>query len=339
MPDTPSNKGFLPDFCRIRMVFAWVITAELLAIVLTLASVPDDFWIGLSLRSMYIQWVALSYAAVLCLLRPFLNRLSHRVAGFSAWLLGLAVTLVVFFSARLALGEASGLAAHALLYHLAISAIMFAIVLRYLYEMFRQHERDLAEARARAQALQARIRPHFLFNSMNTIAGLTQIDADLATEVVHDLSDLFRASLSDNRQLSTLQQEFELAEGYLRIEAQRLGERLRVAWDLQELPMQALLPPLLLQPLLENAIYHGIEPSIQGGDIEVSGRFRKGVINLAISNTLPDQAAQRQGNRMAQENVRQRLQATFEEQADLRIGQVDGRYQVRVFFPLREEQP
>ena len=337
MQAAPNNNAFLPNFCAIRMVFAWVVTAELLAIVLTLAVTPDDFWATLSLRSLYVQWIALTTAALLCISRNGLNRLGHGGAGIAAWLLTLAVTALVFVLSRSLLGQTGSIDWSPLLNHLVIAAIVSAVALRYLYELHRQHQRKLAEAGARAQALQARIRPHFLFNSMNTIASLTRSDAALAEQVVQDLSDLFRASLADSGRGSTLQRELELAEGYLRIEAQRLGERLRVSWDLQDdLPLGAPMPALLLQPLLENAVYHGIEPVLEGGSIEIAGRFRRGLVNISISNNLPQEQSQREGNRMAQQNVRERLRAAFPERGDLHIGKVEDRYQVRLVFPYRE---
>jgi len=331
-------RAFLPNFCAIRMVFGVVVSAELLAIVLTLGAFPPMqlFWQELSLRSLYIQWVALSVCALYCLLRVPLRRLTHAQAGIVAWLLILGVTATVFGIAR-ALGLPTGAPTlAALLNHLTIAAIVGAVLLRYLYEQHRERQRELAESSARLQALQARIRPHFLFNSMNTIASLTRVDADLAEQVVQDLSDLFRATLTNVDQSSTLQREFELARGYLRIEAQRLGDRLQVEWDLHDLPGDARLPTLLLQPLLENAVYHGIEPAADGGTITVTGRFRDGVVNLAIRNTLPAASASRQrpGNQMAQRNVRERLDATFGAEAGMVVGRVDGCYQVRLHFPV-----
>jgi two-component system sensor histidine kinase AlgZ len=337
MSAATEKHGFLPNFCDIRLVFAWVLTAELLALVLTLAVGVSDFWQHLSLRSLYLQWVGLMLAGLLCLLGPRFNRLGHRAAGVLAWLLALLVTSGVhLFSQRLMQGtwrpDWGVLAAH-----LGIAAILGAVVLRYLYELHCHQARELAEARARAQALQARIRPHFLFNSMNTVASLTHQDADLAESVIHDLSDLFRASLADADQPTTLAQELALARGYLRIEQQRLGDRLRVCWDLADLPEQARVPPLFIQPLLENAVYHGIEPAVAGGEIVIAGRFRKGLVNLSISNPLPPRSGSgRQGNRMAQQNVAERLQAFFGESAGMRIGEVEGRYQVRVYFPASE---
>ena len=332
------TRAFLPNFCAIRMVFGVVISAELLAIVLTLGAFPplELFWSELSLRSLYIQWVALSVCALYCLLRAPLGRLSHAWAGSVAWALILLVTALVFGVARwlnLPTGEPVWTA---LMSHLAIAGIVGAVLLRYLYEQHRERQRELAESSAKLQALQARIRPHFLFNSMNTIASLTRVDAELAEQVVEDLSDLFRATLADVGKVSTLQREFELARGYLRIEAHRLGERLQVEWDVQGLPDDAHLPALLLQPLLENAVYHGIETATAGGRISISGRFRDGVVNLAVRNTLPEITATnpRPGNQMAQQNVRQRLDATFGDQAGMVVGRVDGCYQVRLFFPV-----
>lgn len=335
MSELPS-RAFLPNFCAIRMVFAVVVSAELLAIVLTLAAFvpPAQFWTELSLRSLYIQWVALSVAALYCTLRLPLGRLSHAWAGVLAWLVVLAVTAAVLLCAEL-LGLRGGrVLVHEMASHLAIAGIVGAVLLRYLYEQHRERQRELAESQARLQALQARIRPHFLFNSMNTIASLTRVDAALAEQVVEDLSDLFRATLSAADSPSTLGRELQLAEGYLRIEAQRLGARLRVQWDVDELPREARLPSLLLQPLLENAVYHGIEPATDGGEVVISGRYRSGVVSIAVRNTLPDASVEpRSGNRMAQRNVRERLDAAFGDAAGMVVGQVDGRYQVRIHFP------
>ena len=337
MTDSPP-RAFLPNFCAIRMVFAVVVSAELLAIVLTLGAFPpaDQFWTELSLRSLYTQWITLSVAALYCGLRVPLSRLSHARAGILAWLLILLVTAGVFAAAHLLELRAGRQVMPALGQHLAIAGIVGAMLLRYLYEQHRERQRELAESQARLQALQARIRPHFLFNSMNTIASLTRVDPDLAEQVVEDLSDLFRATLSDAQTLSTLAREIELAEVYLRIEQQRLGDRLRVVWDLQNVPRDVQLPALLLQPLLENAVYHGVESATDGGEIVVSGRFRDGLLSLAVRNTLPEAATttRRRGNRMAQQNVRERLDAAFGDAAGMVVGRVDGCYQVRLHFPV-----
>lgn len=327
--------SYLPNFCSIRMVFGVVISAELLAVVLTLASIDSfhDFSGELSLRSLYIQWIALVGSAALCLLRPWTTRLASGLLGFIAWLLLMLITLLISLLSIwvLDLPDAAGF----LLKSLVISAIVCAVLMHYLSVQYRWRIQMEAESKAHLQALQSRIRPHFLFNSMNTIASLTRSDPALAEEVVYDLSDLFRASLSNAQRMSTLGEELELCRGYLRIEGQRLGDRLRVKWDLDVLPEEAQLPALILQPLFENAIYHGIEPATEPGLIQVTGRYRRKRVNISIRNTQPlkPEGSSRPGNRMALDNIRQRLRGFFDEEASLSVSEVDGEHQVRVVFP------
>ncbi|MCP3870625.1 MAG: sensor histidine kinase [Gammaproteobacteria bacterium] len=337
-PD-PRKETFLPSFCTIPMVFAVVITAELLAIVLTLGAVSslDSFLTELSLLSLYIQWIALSGGGALCLTRPWLKTMNHAWAGTLAWLLLLLVTLIVALGTSILPDSIVDQADtfEFVLKSLGISAIVSALTLHYLYLQFLWRQQVQAESEARFQALQSRIRPHFLFNSMNTIASLTRSDPELAEEVVQDLSDLFRASLSDAGRMSTLEDELELARGYLRIESLRMGNHLNIVWDLEPLPEEAHMPTLVLQPLLENAVNHGIEPASNPGTIRITGRYRQNRVNLSILNTLPPHGhgSRRKGNRMALANIEQRLQGFFGEQGSLSIGQVDGKHQVRVVFP------
>jgi len=330
-----AQRAFLPNFCAIRMVFAVVVSAELLAIVLTLGAFPaaDMFWDELSRRSLYVQWVALSVSALYCGLRLPLGRLSHAHAGIIAWCMILLVTLGVFMAAQWLNLRGESPVMPALAQHLAIAGIVGAVLLRYLYEQHRERQRELAESQARLQALQARIRPHFLFNSMNTIASLTRVDADLAEQVVHDLSDLFRATLSDADRASTLEREFDLARGYLRIEGQRLGQRLRVEWDVEELPLDVRLPALLLQPLLENAVYHGIEPSAQPGTISIDIQRKSERLEIILSNPVPKMTRTQTGNKMALANIEERLQLHFDAEATLTTKSEDGRFEVRIVLP------
>jgi two-component system sensor histidine kinase AlgZ len=259
------------------------------------------------------------------------------MSGLLAWSLVVGLTILFSELSVHILGFHQSGQDHAffLLKNVSISAIVAALVLRYLYLHFLWRRQMLAESEARLQSLQSRIKPHFLFNSMNTIASLIRSKPDIAEETIHDLSDLFRASLSDVRNLSTLKDELELARGYLRIEAQRLGERLEVKWDLDELPLDAKMPALILQPLLENAINHGIEPSSEAGKIEIVGRYRRYKVNISIRNSQPHASKKKHtdGNRMALDNIRQRLEGLYQEQAGLSNSEVEGDYQVRLFFP------
>ena len=335
---------FLPSFCDVRMVFAVVVIAQLLAFIITLVSpgVMQNGWGNLGLISLFMQWIALTSAALLCVCRPVLARMGNRLAALISYLLVLLVTAVVselafwLMLASTVFPEIS-VDQHAtfLLRNLVISTVIAAIVLRYLYVQFQWRQQLKAEARARIQALQARIRPHFLFNSMNTIAALTRSAPETAETAIEDLSDLFRASLNTSQQQATLAEELTLARRYLGIEALRLCERLAVQWNMDGVPLTTMLPPLILQPLLENAIYHGIERLPEGGTIQVDGHSRDGCVTIAISNPVESGAAgdQPAGHRIAQENIRQRLQIIFGDRASLVSSLTAGKYKVVMHFP------
>ncbi len=333
--------SFLPNFCAIRSVFAVVVTGELLAILLSLAAIDDlrEFIKTLSLVSLMVQWIGLVTAGLLCLLRKPMLRLNNQLVGLSAFLLLLGMTALVclitgWLDLRLGLDLFTpdrGL----LLRALGIGAIVGVAVLHYLYLQYLWQRQMEAENSARLQALHSRIRPHFLFNSMNTIASLTRSDPKLAERVVEDLADLFRVSLGDAAKPSTLANELALARQYLSIEQVRLGDRLRVEWELEELPESVMMPPMILQPLLENAVYHGVEPAAEGGTIVITGCYRRRRINLSIRNSLPPdgEGSHRQGNQLAMENIRARLAGVFEMEASLTASHVDGEHQVRLVFP------
>ena len=341
----PDEQFFLPSFCDVRIVFGVVVMTELLAFVLVLASpgLLHDPWNGLGLISLFMQWIALTSAAVLCLARPMLYRLGNSGAALASYLLVLLVTAAVtemafrlLVSSSLVIPIDPGEHAAFLLRSLTMSTVIAAVILRYLYVQHQWRQQVLAEARARVQALQARIRPHFLFNSMNTIAALTRSQPEVAERAIEDLSDLFRASLGQADDRTTLGDELELARRYLHIEALRLGDRLSVTWNMDGLPLDVKVVPLMLQPLLENAIYHGIEPLPAGGAIRVAGRLTDGKVEIEISNPVPADrsCAPHQGSQLAQENIRQRLQLAFGDTARLETGQKDGSYRVLLRYPL-----
>ncbi|WJW75591.1 histidine kinase [Thiohalobacter sp. IOR34] len=341
-PQERAASFFLPSFCGIRMVFAVVVVAELLAFVLVLAGrAPGPrLWSDLGLVSLFVQWVALSSAALLCLLRPWLARLSNLAAGLLAYLLLLATTAVLSEAAYRLLAPLGGSPQldHPgfVLRNLAISAIISALLLRYFYVRHQWQAQVQAEARARIAALAARIRPHFLFNSLNTIASLTSTRPQLAEELVQDLADLFRVTMQDVGARISLAEEIDIARRYLHIESQRLGERLQVEWMTKNLPLTAEVPPLILQPLLENAVYHGIEPVAGGGSIQVLLTYNRGVLRLEVRNPLVEGELERhrEGNRMALANIQERLRLAFGASARLETEQRNGEYRVRLLFPL-----
>lgn len=344
----PGDALFLPDFCNIRLVFGVVVIAELLAFILVLSDAGRaEFWNRLGLVSLFIQWVALTSAALLCGLRRWLSRLDNRAAAVIAYLLLLLVTAVLSELAfRLLmrqglLAELAGLGhGEFLLRNLAIGAIIHALVLRYLFVQHQWRHQVEAEALARLQALRARIRPHFLFNSLNTIAALTRSQPAVAEEAVQDLADLFRATLGDARDRVSLSEEIAITRQYVQLERLRLGDRLDVDWEFIDLPGDAMMPSLILQPLVENAIYHGIEPLAEGGVIRVWARGDRSQVVIRVSNPTPPPGdrGRQGGNRIAQDNIRQRLALAYGDLARLTADQRDGRYEVELRFPLEVAQ-
>ena len=341
--------SFLPDFCGARIVFVVILLAELLAIVLTLAqplNTPDRLY-ELAMYSLFIQWVALTCVASLCVSRRFLNSLGDYWAATWSYVIALLITLVIselswwliaYLPADVDLYSKSH--THYLIRCMSISTIVSALALRYFYVQHQWRRRVELEAEARFQALQSRIRPHFLFNCMNTIASLTRRKPALAEESIEDLADLFRASLQDIHHISTLADEISLCKRYLRIEKHRLGERLLVNWTIDSLPMTLKIPSLSLQPLLENAIYHGIEPIAEGGAIEIEAQVKDGQYILTIENPVPDSqsaSTHHEGNRLAQDNIRQRLSAFFGPAAKLEVTPNKDRYRVTIILPADNE--
>lgn len=339
----PTTEFFLPDFCGLRSVFSVVVLAELFAFILTLAAYPysSDPWGDLTLTSLFMQWAGLMSAAILCLSRGLLSRQSNLGAGIVAYLLVLATITLLGEAAFYLLSNTPTpifTADHAvfLLRNLAISAIVTALALRYFYVTHQWKQRTRAEADARLQALQARIRPHFLFNSINTITSLIHTQPDAAEEALLDLSDLFRASLGKEQRHIPFHEEEALTRRYLHMESLRLGDRLKLEWDTSAIPPDALLPPLILQPLVENAVYHGIEPSPAGGTVALQGRVEGKHLVLKLSNPLPaSDTPRRQGNRMALENIRERLAAHYGGKATLSLEHVDDHFSVTLSLPLQ----
>jgi two-component system, LytTR family, sensor histidine kinase AlgZ len=334
---------FLPSFCDVRLVFAVVVITELLAFVLALVSpgILDNPWENLGLLSLFMQWIALTSAAVLCGTRAWLARLGNTAAGIISYLLVLLVTAAVSEMAFWLLVNSNAFTAidsdqhlQFLLRSLTISTVVAAIVLRYLFIQHQWRRQLQAETRSRIQALQARIRPHFLFNSMNTIAALIRSQPDAAEEAIEDLADLFRASLNSSHERATLAEELDLAERYLNIEALRLGDRLRVEWNMDGVPPDTRVPPLVMQPLLENAIYHGIEPLPDGGLIRVTGSVERGMVDITITNPVSSRdPGEHAGNRMAQDNIHQRLRLAYGARAGLDAAREGDTYRVSMRFP------
>ena len=335
---------FLPDFCNIRTIFVVVLIGELLAILLTLAGNTNLFanFGYLGLISFFILWIGLVSCAILCWTRPLLLKLTQTQAGFTAFLTILIITALFSYLALYLMQHDIETAYFDTISHngfvfgnLTISAMVSALMLRYFYIQYNWKCQIRAEAEARVQALQSRIRPHFLFNSMNIIASLTRSNPELAERTVEDLSDLFRASMSGNQNHTSWQKELKLSQQYLRIEQLRLDDRLFIDWQVEAIPADALLPALTLQPLLENAVYHGIEPLPEGGTVRIRANRAGDQLSLLIENPVP-QATEKfkhSGNQIAQENVRQRLSLFFHGEGRLKSKMFNDNYNVTLTFP------
>ncbi len=204
------------------------------------------------------------------------------------------------------------------------------------YLDLRQRAYSPALAEARLMALTARIRPHFLFNSLNAVLGVIRSDPRRAEAALEELSDLFRVLMAENRELVTLEQEFALCRQYLELERLRLGERLQAAWDVSACPQDAQVPPLMLQPLLENAVYHGIEPSAQPAAVTIRATREGEEIRIELSNPYHGENAHHAGNRMALDNIRERLMLFYDVEARLETEAKDGVFRVAIRLPYRK---
>jgi len=336
------TSGFLPDFCTNQVAFALILLAELFALVLALHEIdkPGEFWTQLAFISLFVQWVVLGVAAALCLCKHWLGRLGSTAATFAV--LGLTLLITLLFSivgwwwleSRPALFEDLGPLILPLTRNLAIAGIVTLIALRYFYVQHHWKRNVEAEARARLQALQARIHPHFLFNALNTIASLIHGRPDQAEQAVLDLADMLRSALAYQERI-TLKAELELTRRYLAIESLRLGERLRVDWQLDEdLPLDLPTPALLLQPLVENAIHHGIQRLPEGGTLTIRIERQPRALRITVANPRPSDRVPSTGQGIAQHNIRQRLRLTYNAPNPLKVTETSEHYQITFSIPL-----
>ena len=295
--DAAAREPWLPDLCRLQRLAIMFGVAELAVIVVALAPDGGRAWSLARFLSAsgFALWLALTMAVLLCALRARLSRWSRPVGGavavaLSAWVAAIGAVLLYAIDASLGYGFVPGgvTSGRFAFGTAAIAALIVAVVLRYLYAVDRWQAQVQASARAQADALQARIRPHFLFNSMNTIAGVLRRDPAVAERAVLDLSDLFRAALGAGEGDSTLEEEVALAERYLAIEQLRLGDRLRIEWErVEPFPWHLPLPRLLLQPLVENAVLHGVSRLPAGGTVRIELLAGPGELRVRVRNPAP----------------------------------------------------
>ena len=346
---------FLPNLCSSQALFLLVLVAELIALLLTIAhsALPALDWDYLAMASVMVQWNTLISSLAICRLRPKLAQMPSMKAGSLCMGLVLLVNLVLSILGQFLLyGFIGGLVmpdmsfelnVWQIINNLLITAISAGILLRYLYVQQQLRNQRDAEMQARVQALQSRIRPHFLFNSMNSIASLIETDPQTAERVVEDLSELFRASLAEPT-LTPLDRELEICKRYLAIESLRLGKRLRLDWQIGKHKTDTLIPSLMLQPLLENAILHGIEPLADGGCITIKISQKEKLLSIVITNPYKlarktvDTDPNHRHNRMAMDNIRRRLKAHFGDAARLSSSAEQDQFTTYIFCPITGEK-
>ncbi|HWV15519.1 MAG TPA: histidine kinase [Cellvibrio sp.] len=347
-----SHGDFLPNLCHPQAILLLVLATELIAILLSInvSALPQLNWQGLGLYSFQIQWISMISALAICRLRPQLNRWPATRSGLVAYGTVLAITLVFSLLGQVvmqlliepSIATRFTLDIWQLIGNLITAAILAGIFLRYLYLQQQLRNQQQAELQSRIQALQSRIRPHFLFNSMNSIASLIGSDPERAERVVEDLAELFRASLAEPA-LIPIANEINLCRRYLEIEQLRLGDRLAVEWQIGELGEKVKIPSLILQPLVENAIFHGIEPLPKGGKVSIKIARVKQQLAITIANPYllgkKSQAehAREPDNRhnsMALDNIRRRLRVHYGAAARLSASEEHGLFTTYIFCPL-----
>lgn len=348
MPDAhPHSRRWMPDFCRPHSLFGVMVAVEvavLTAIVLRLTQSPGN-WTELFTASLMAQWLALLSVVALCHLRGAIERLPQALGVTVALVLpslivGIGSSIVTLLDQSLGMGftVAPPYTLRFVAVCMAVALLLTAALLRYFYVTDQWQHQVAAHAQAQVQALQARIRPHFLFNSMNSIVSLIRHDPVTAERAVEDLSELFRAALGSGEGESTLAEELHLVQRYLAIEALRLGDRLQQEWALaSDLPRNLPMPRLILQPLVENAIVHGISKRPEGGLLRVSARREGFLMRLEISNPLPDTPSASHGNHHAQSSIAQRLAYRYGGRARMTAGAQDGYYSVTLIVPIDNE--
>lgn len=324
-------RPLLPEFRNLGVILRIVLMAEALRFAVAYIggsgpAVAFDLYLR---QGAVFAPALLSMLLLLFLVGPQLKRLAYwRAVAILYALVAAWFWLWNRFPGSLPSPASADRGLHDLFGAFALVAVLLA------YFDWRHRRLSPAVADARLMALQARIQPHFLYNSLNTVLGLIREDPRKAETVLENLADLFRAILAETRSLIPLAQELELAKAYAEIEAIRLGPRLTVVWQCDDACLDCPVPQLILQPLIENAIRHGIEPREQGGTVTVIAKASAERLQLGVRNPVGP-ADSRPGHQIALDNIRERLALHYDVEASLDIEQGDGEFAVDIGLPYR----
>ncbi len=330
----------LPNFRNLGVMLRILLISNGLALLQAL--LLADAWADVPQRMMQIATllvpVLLSCLLLLWAAQPWLNRLPYLYGVLAVNALVAILTLsTYYFGGELYRSPGSDSTWFDMVRYMLLSVLACGTLLMY----FRWRNQILSRAlhEARLQVLRARIRPHFLFNTINAVLSIMRAEPRRAETALEDMSDLFRMAMAETQDLVPLRQEMELSRQYIALEQLRMGERLQVDWQIREMPDDALIPPLLLQPLLENAVYHGIEPLPQGGRIAITLRRDGDKLRIKVENPCVSGGAPHSGNRMALQNIRERLALLFDVEARYKVELGEGFYHVDIAVPYMKEKP
>jgi two-component system sensor histidine kinase AlgZ len=323
-----ANPGALPNFRNLGILLRILVIVDGMCLAAALVKTPDPMMLMEELIdvSAIVQPILILSLLALAAANNGLQRLRYWHALATLLALELAVSAIVYGAGIYMLGTTGSLLRYAV-FTLVITGVLIG------YFDLRGRALSPALTEARLQALQARIRPHFLFNSINAVLSLMRQEPRRAEQALEDLADLFRVLMADNRQLAPIAREVALAKQYLSIEELRLGDRLRVEWEIERMPADALIPPLVLQPLLENAVYHGIEPRTEPGTISIVISREADTMHLTLRNPYRPDGTHHAGNRMALANIRERLALHFDAEAGIKTVANADHYEVRIVIP------
>ena len=323
-----ANPGALPNFRNLGILLRILVIVDAMCLAAALLKTTDPIMLMEELihLSSVVQPILILSLLALAAANNGLHRLRYWHAIAAVVMLELTLALIVYGTGVYLLGSGGSLLRYCV-FTLAITGVLIG------YFDLRSRALSPALTEARLQALQARIRPHFLFNSINAVLSLMRQEPRRAEQALEDLADLFRVLMADNRQLAPIAREVALAKQYLSIEELRLGDRLRVEWEVTRMPADALIPPLVLQPLLENAVYHGIEPRTEPGTISIVISREADTMHLTLSNPYRPDGSHHAGNRMALANIRERLALHFDAEAGIKTVANADNYEVRIVIP------
>jgi two-component system sensor histidine kinase AlgZ len=319
----------LPNFRNLGILLRILVLVNVMAASAALARAPTlgAFWYALLDISVVVQPVLIATLLLMVALNDFIHRRPYYAGVAVVAALTLGITVCILFAVYPAEEDLAARLQRAMV----LALLMLAVLLAYFHLYGRALSPALSEARL--QALQARIRPHFLYNSINAVLSLIRQDPRRAEVALEDLAELFRVVMADNRELLPISREIELCRQYLELEQLRLGDRLRVAWRIDKMPGDALVPPLLLQPLIENAVHHGIEPRVEPGEISIDIYTARNRVHAVLCNPFEQRSTHHSGNKMAIDNIRERLQLHFDAEASLETRVRENMYQVHIVLP------